>query len=355
MIALVLLCAWGQGTARPGTLPPEAELADRSSIIGMANGLTFSPELGGLNMTLDRDWDLSQSRASDAGLMVNLRTGELNYVSAPDLMDRQIICPSAVFVRSYRSELAKTGKHSPGLPDGWVHNYDLIIKLPADKEKWQPVTLTYPNKAQELIEPELDDQGSPTGKGRSLSNATYDVSLVPGEAINTYKSLSIVWPNSHVRWYFEPHSSGVLVLRAITSGQPPGGSVRLSYLPDRTLAGVASIEQNLSLMSFTYAGDLLATTYCRSEYSVGYTYNQLNGKVVLWKVSEPFKAGENPRDGFVFSYATEISYPALAQIAIPDGNGWSKSRIEYADGRITAVQGASGVRQEVGSSGGGRR
>ena len=354
MIAALFICALCQANVRPGTLPPEAELSDRSSIIGSTAGLGFLPDAGGLLMLLDRSHDVSRSRASDTGLMVNMRTGELNYVTAPDYLDRQIVCPSAVFVRSYRSELAKLAKHSPGLPAGWVHNYDLIVKLPTGTEKWEPVTLLYPNKAQELLEPDLDDQGRPTGKGHSLSNATYDIGMVPGAAVNTYQSISISWPKSRVTWYFEPHVSGVMVLSAINNGSRPGGHIRLSYSADRMLDGVSWLEQGVKFLSFSYVNGYLATVTTReSEYTIGYTYSVLNGGVVLWKVTNPFKAGEKPKDGMVYSYANELKYPALAQIAVPDGNGWSKSWIEYTNGRISAVQGASGVRQEVGPPTGG--
>ncbi|HLK17061.1 MAG TPA: hypothetical protein VKT78_19810, partial [Fimbriimonadaceae bacterium] len=219
MIPSLLLLAMTQGDVRPNTLPPMAELKDETSFLGSIAGISFSPDYGGLPIIHDRHWSVSRSRAGDNGLIVNLRTGELSYVTAPDYMDRQVLCPDAMFVRSYRSELAKLGKRSPGLPYGWVHNYDLIIKLPSGAEKWEPVTLTYPNKSQELIEPQFNEKGEATGWGKSLSNATYDVGMVPGAAINTYKSISIRWPRTQVTWTFEPHESGVMVLSSVDHGR----------------------------------------------------------------------------------------------------------------------------------------
>src|SRR4029077_915321 len=48
MIAALLVFALSQGDIRPGTLPPEAEMADRSSIIGSTAGSGFLPDAGGL-------------------------------------------------------------------------------------------------------------------------------------------------------------------------------------------------------------------------------------------------------------------------------------------------------------------
>ena len=348
MIAAILLFAClHQTDARPNTLPPLIELHDKTSVVGPGDSLIFDPGLGGLLITGDGGWDVSQIRTSDAGLRVNLRTAELNYVSPPDIVDRQIVCPSGIFLRSYRSELAKLGKHSPGLPVGWVHNYDVILKPGTATDKWSPLILTYPNKSQEIIEPEMDDQGNPTGKGISKSNATYSITYEPGATVNEYKSVDILWPKSGIHWTFEPHESGVMVLALITQTTPQLGSVRLTYGPDRTLQTVTGVGLNMQLFKFDYSGGCISMITGRGT-SVVYGYNQLNSLTVLWKVSDPFFPSDTPKDHYVYSYATELPYPALAQIAIPDGAKWSKSSIEYTGGHITAVQGSSGVRQEVG-------
>lgn len=345
-LALAFL-ALGQQAGRPGTLPPMMEFADRTSIVGLTDGIVFAAQYGGLVLPLLRG-ALSYAHTSDTGLIVNMRTAELSYVGSVDIMDRQIVCPSGVFVRSYRSELAKLGKHSPGLPSGWVHNYDVIVKPPTG-DKWEPFTLTYPNKAQETIAPELGSDGKPTGKGLNLSNQTYRVTLAPGAETNTYEWIRIDWPNSRTHWTFSPHASGSMVLRTIGTGAvPQEGDIRLGYLPNRELGTVTFPTQNMTMLTFDYRNGLLATATARGGATVGYTYAVSGGETVLWKVSEPFSKGEPSKDSYVYSYASGMPYPALSQIAVPDGNGWSKSAVEYAQGRLSAVQAASGARQLVG-------
>lgn len=332
---------------RPGTLPPMMEFADRTHLLGMTDGLIFVPMYGGLVLAIVNG-DVSYAHTSDSGLACNLRTSELSYVSSVDLMDRQIVCPTGLLLRSYRSELAKTGKHSPGLPTGWVHNYDIILKMPTDSDKWQPFTLTYPNKAQETIAPELDPDGKPTGRGRTLSNQTYKVTLAPGPKPNTYEWVRIDWPRSLTHWTFTPHASGPMVLRAIGHEGVGNGEIRLGYLPDRCLANVTFPDQNLTLLTLAYRNGLLATATARGGATTGYTYATVGKDEVLWKVSQPFASGETPKDAYVYSYANGMPYPALSQIAIPWEKGWSKSNVEYRGGRLSAIQTASGVRQEVG-------
>ena len=46
MITALLLCVVAQADVRPGTLLPESELHDRTSIVGSTAGLGFDPDKG---------------------------------------------------------------------------------------------------------------------------------------------------------------------------------------------------------------------------------------------------------------------------------------------------------------------
>lgn len=344
---VIVLAMLGQQTSRAPTLPPSMEFMDRTSVVGYAREVVFAPMYGGLTLASRTD-DLSYAHSSDTGLMVNLRTGELNYVAAPDLMERMILCPSAAFIRSYRSELAKLGKHSPGLPVGWVHNYDIIVKLPTGEEKWEPFTLIYPNKSQEIMEPVLDADGKPTGKGRSLSNETYKITIAPGPKVNTYEWIRVDWPNSRTHWVFTPHASGVMVLRGIGQNANVDSDIRLGYLTDRTLANVTFPKQDMTLLTLNYQNGLLGGITSHGQIGVLFTYATVGNQPVLWKASDRYRAGETAGDSYVYSFVSNWPYPALSQVAVPDQGKWSKSTVEYGDGRITAIQTAGGVRQLVG-------
>ena len=299
--------------------------------------------------------------APSAGDPVNLAAGVEAYRPADDLVVYNPYGARVVWRRHYYTGLAARGQCSPGLAIGWVHTYDLTLQVDtSDAAVWKRLSLVYPYGAAEVLVPQLNAQGQPTGVLQPPSGTPYLVRGVPSPtAPGVWQSVSITWRDG-TQWRFVPFSSNLYVLDTITNRV--GRSIRLSWDSVRRLTAVTDASSNTVLLSLTYqqvgSGVILLTavtdTYGRQ---VQYRYSVPTGLSVwsLTWVSQVVPAGtSNPAMRYSYDYIPYSSTsPFLSSITVPSptGTGVATSTLQYASGRVVARVDANRTEYNYGTAG----
>jgi len=117
------------------------------------------------------------SGGSSSGTGISLPFGVIIQNNGADMVARNSLGSNVTFSRTYRSSLAVANISSPGLPRGWVHNWDYRI-VSTDEEAWAPLKLLYPNGAYDTVIPVMSG-GQPTGAFTLPSGVPYKFDGVP--------------------------------------------------------------------------------------------------------------------------------------------------------------------------------
>ncbi|RYG46028.1 hypothetical protein EON79_11175 [bacterium] len=345
-MAALLLSGMVLQAGAPTILPPYAEPNAPLVNSGPPSGTGFAPSQGGFMLTL------GGTPGPSHGIFTNAATLGLLYLPDADIVGRSDVGTEIAFRRSFRTDLASAKIHSPGMPDGWTHNLDVIMSPATDKAQWRGLRLRWPNGAVEDVLPLIDAKGQPTGEFQHGPGQPFLITGEVGAGLNEWKSITMLWRTGGI-WRFEPHASGPMVLREIGERTSPTLSLRMGYDPERHLAEVTRPPEKVPVMRFGYQdGRLASVTEAIGGSYRTFTYAPLkDGKeTVLWKVSGLTGRDKTPVDRFAYSYTKSAGVPFLSSIAIPSPAGgaeWATAKIEYKEGRVAAMVDANGNRTEL--------
>jgi hypothetical protein len=229
-------------------MPPAFELS-RTAFVPPPP-LMFSPEFGG--MLIDSGSGLA---LPETGLAVNRDTGLLNYFAPIDFEGpaREGVRP--IFCRTYRSDLASLKQRSPGLPPGWIDNYDVSVHM-TRTDAWSALTVDYPNGAIEMLAPKLGRDGTPTGVFEVGGKPGYRATGKPRATGFSWDSITLEW--AACEWTFKPAGDGNYRLALISRPDDAPGAMALRYdQMGRLLA--AEDAQHQPLMTLRYEGGRLSS------------------------------------------------------------------------------------------------
>jgi hypothetical protein len=354
MLTLLALAVLFQD--RAPTVPamtPWAEMSCPFDHPGPPNDLTFLPGLGALAVTD------GNAHGPSFGVWINLATLNLFYVPNYDLMARSTIGSRILFKRAYRSELAVQAKHSPGMPDGWIHQFDVYIPY-AQGDTWQPLEVNWPTGAIQKLQPEIVD-GKPSGKFTTTPGTPFVARGVPGGKTNDWDSVKLSW-NGGGYWIFKPHESGVMVLREMGNEQSDAMHVKLMYTKDRKLGEIRNFGDDVTFMSFVYNEDgLMASVNDRLGLHVDFGYapvdDTADSPVELITASGIGDAGKVDIYHTTYSYHLWKGSALLTGVSIPspadNGKTQATSAVFYKSGEVIKVQDAEGNSKEFTRGAGG--
>ena len=289
------------------------------------------------------------------GIEVLLASGTLAYGPEPDLMVNNPQGSDALFQRSYRSNCAIKGYGSPGLPPGWVHNYDVKIITASPSGTWGPLNLIYPTGSEETLTPVLDGSGAPTGEFKR-GPVPYSVTGTPGTALGTWKEIVLGW-NDAGDWRFRPSllHPGTYPLHELCK-------LVITYDGDGRIKSIAnagfstpntaiSSNRNPALITWSYnaAGYLQSISDCDGR-TITYDIEPSSGSQCLDAVSFISTKNQVPdtRPHFTFLYSSVSGQMLMTQLTTPSpsGKGRSVCSFAYADGQLTRFTSPTGSYHE---------
>jgi YD repeat-containing protein len=268
-----------------------------------------------------------------------LAAGTLDYLPAPDLFVHNGVGTDIIFGRCYRSERALHGYGSPGLAEGWVDNYDIVVHS-SKPDAWSALTLIYPTGAQEVWTPELDASHRPTGKFQTQGGVPYVVTGDPDRKTGLWKDITVEWKDQ-AQWIFMPSLDrpGVYVLRSIA------GLVFL-YDSAHRLKSVHDVDSDTPLLRWDYDSsgylvDIVDSTGRKVLYHFGAA---VNGHNSLLTVSTVTTGNTAAPDRYRYGYVDLTGHCGLGSISVPFNQGTRSScSIQYQDGRVSSFTDANGA------------
>jgi RHS repeat-associated protein len=192
-----------------------------------------------------------------SAISVDMVHGVVDIGGSVDMIATNPHGSDVIFERRYRTVLAAASVSSPGLPDGWVHNWDYRI-VPQSQNTWAAMLLRYPNGAAELLTPVLDGSGQPTGQFTEPAGAPYIAEGVPGSNY-TWSSITLKQDSLSKEVFTTP--TGDTVLRLQSQTLENGSFLTMSYSSGllTQIQGGPSGGAAAPLMNLTYSGGLLNT------------------------------------------------------------------------------------------------
>jgi len=203
---------------------------------------------------------------------VNISTGAFDHKPSSDSFVNNPTGPSINVTRSYSTDLAYTGKSSPGFSSGWTHNYDVTIRgnTSSSGNTWSALNLVYPNYSTIVIRPNLSGNGSPTGTFITQAGSPFVVTGVPGSSTNEWNSITVTFDDG-VKWLFAKQGGSIYVLSRISDKlnryidlNYDSGSRRLLNIKD---------SNNATLLTYNYSNGLISSTTDCYNKSVSYTHD----------------------------------------------------------------------------------
>jgi RHS repeat-associated protein len=285
---------------------------------------------------------------------VNVATGGESYEPDPDLVSYNPTGPQAFFQRIGRGNQGKRGYGSPGLPIGWVHNYDVVIEGSQSPSAWtEGLRFGFPNGANEALTPLVNGSGVPTGEFTTDPGVPYFAQGVPSATVGRWQSITLTWKDQS-RWVFTPYGTGRLY--ALTRIYDRlGHSLALYYTAaTRCVTSVRNADTNATLLSFAYSGNgMLASVSDAYSRKVTYTTGVPTGLgvVALQSVSQVVATSvTTPPTHWAFGYeprlgAGTVPRPFLSTITVPSptGTGTSTATIIYdAQDRVSVLTDGTG-------------
>jgi len=297
-----------------------------------------------------------QSDAPGAGpagaFNVLLPYGVLETNTGPDMVVENPYGDDVSFERTYRTPLSAAGLSSPGLPYGWVNNWD--IKLVTLGPGWSNLDLVYPSGAHEIIHPRTSG-GNATGQFQVATGAPYQVTGTP-DPDNPGKWLDITFTSggsskqiftpvplglnywyrptkiygsngNHVEVSYDPTTTAVTQVTAVNDQtQETTPLLTMSYIITGQAQTVISnvtdeVTQRTVNFSLNNAGQFLSVSKVNSSVAdYSFDYQQFPDRALINKVTT---AGGDGADADAF-----VSYSA-------DGRIW---KMKDADGNIRAYK-----------------
>lgn len=343
MLSLALCGALllGQSSQEATTPPPWDEKAVYVQA-GPPARIGFVPGAGALPYTI------ASAHGPSFGVWVNLDTLNLYYLPDFDLQPYSTTGVTAHFKRCFRSDLAIKGEHSPGLPPGWIHNFDVYIPYP-EGETWQPLALKWGNGASQVLEPETEN-GVPTGKLFTLPGCPFAATGEPGEKVNEWKSIRLNWAGGGF-WGFWPHRAGCFVLREIGNADLNASHTKLLYTADRQLGQMRTYADDQLFVDFEYNEDgYISSVKDRFGKHVDFVYgpatDEAEAPTQLLGCTGIADAGGSEPVRVKYGYHIGKSGPLLTSVSIPspadNGKTWATSQIFYKGTLVKKFRDATG-------------
>ena len=229
---------------------------------------------------------------------------------------------------------------SPGFPEGWVHNYDVVIKSDSNSAAWGSLELIYPTGAAEKFEPILIN-GIPNGEFTTNADSPLKVTGVKSNTTNVWNSITIQWKDN-TKWVFSRHNnSDTYILSAMKNAL--GMQTTFVYDTDRKLTTIKDDDDSV-MLSYYYDinGFIEFTVDCYGK-KVMYdaTATQLNG------FSQPVASTSSTYLAHTeYTYTTINGDAAISSSTIPGslGTGNITELFNYdSEGKAVSRVDANGV------------
>jgi RHS repeat-associated protein len=223
--------------------------------------------------TISSDESSAPGSGPSGALSVSLPFGVEESDIGPDLVAPNLTGDSVAFERSYRTPLASASLSSPGLPAGWVHNWDFKI-VPLSTSGWGPLLLVYPSGANEVLQPNFDSNNNPDGTFNTELGVPYKVKgIVTDNAWSCFK-LSY---NDNESQTFEPAGGWFLLTKVRGSNK---NSISIGYNTHHAIDNVKDSAGNV-LLQFAYDATSFLLTSVTNPGSSARTiyYDETNGKL----------------------------------------------------------------------------
>ncbi|MEN6372457.1 MAG: hypothetical protein ABFD64_10645 [Armatimonadota bacterium] len=323
------------------------------------NNPVFSPGSGGAN---------------GGGDPVSLITGEHMDFPDSDISAYNPFGPNAIFQRNNYSGMAKSSYGSPGLPAGWVHNYDLRIITTGDNNAWSDLVMLYPNCAQD----KLVVNGT-AGEITAPAGAPYMVTGTQS-TIGKWTSINVRWKQGDTVWTFVPKSeiSSVYTLKKIANrmgryieinrdsndrvttvtddSATPNTLLTFAYNTDGYVSSVTdchsrkvvytygnATDENISDKCLLEVSQIVKSTATTAPFQLKYDYvSRFSGKPFLSTTKTPSPTGTGTST-ITAAYDTDANNARVLSLTDPNGvvreysYGWDKTRITVKKDGVTAM------------------
>jgi RHS repeat-associated protein len=319
-----------------------------------------------------------------AGDPVNLASGRESNEAAPDIEVYNPNGPGVTWSRAFHTYQSLARYGSPGFSLGWVNNYDMGIE--AWPGAWSPFTLFFTNGAQDVLTPELDAQGKPTGVLTGPAGAPYQARGVAGATVGVWTSITLSWkdggkwkfvrlrdqlPNAGAGMKLTPLHDGVYSLRQVYNSL--GKSITFNNDISRRLTSIVDTTSGQKLLSLSYntSGTLkqvvdnngrkvvyshaVPSTSGIESYPAGASVKDLS----LTKVSQVVASSATSAPSrWSYGYAGYFGRPLLHSMTVPSPAGSSASETSTAKvyynqrAQVTFLQDANGNRRSYTYNGG---
>lgn len=277
---------------------------------------------------------------------VDLSDGSETYAPKPDISAYNPVGPEAIFERTYSSNQARLGQSSPGLSQGWTHNFDVTASVDSSAGGWSTVSLRYPNGAVDALTPVLGG-GTPTGAFTTVSGTPYLVTGTPTATAGQWSSVVIKFKDEST-WTLSPVTPWTYRLTRITNRT--GQYLNLVYGATSGKLDSIGNQAGTTLLTFTYTSGALTQVADNQSRSVYYAVGAMAGETynVLSIVSLVVPTGTaNPPAAASYGYTALNHQPLLTGITTPNPTGATGgvlSTITYdsVTGKVTAAADPNG-------------
>ncbi len=348
--SFVFLISGVQTPATTDRIRPDLEVLRQVISCGPSYQIAFIPGQGGIPQLT------GPLGGPSLGITVAPWNQTLQYLAYPDLRRLMQQEPTTLFSRCFRSDMALKGESSPGMPAGWITNFDIKIEVPKDETRWRRMKLVYPNGAKTDLIPLLDANGWPTGDFEHANGDPFLVRGVPGKTINSWESIEDIW--DPMTWVFKVAKDGNYRLSTIKT-LVRKLSLDFYYDVQGRLTGVASGATNKWVSTLNYSPNGYLDSIVRDDKSyVKFYYEQnqeaLKGKWVLRAVTGLSSDPKKEEIYYYYKYKIIGDQFLLSSISRPSASlktdNWSVAHIQYDDsGKVIKLTDANGNSTSIGS------
>lgn len=281
------------------------------------------------------------------GCPVDLVTGEEEHSPGEDISITGPSGVTAAFARTYYTTRAKAGTMSPGLTEGWVHNYDSIITSQI-ANIWTGLSYFAAEGGQDPLLPILNNDGKPTGQFTIRTGAPFRVVGIPGTASGEWQSITISYPNGFQK-QFTPFSVGLMVLSSITDNL--GRKIQLHWDSSRHLTSIEDATSHVTLLSLIYDENGYLRSISDSAnrkimYSATIPGNGINVPCLTAVSQIALQTEENPPIHWNYQYFARQGHPLIAAFKDPSPTGQGQREVRFTydptNGRVATQTTANG-------------